>query len=73
MDKSCYIINNVLSTLLLSVGQLDVILYDRRLSLPYHGRYSGEHSAPSLSAPHLPLTDRADVYAALASNRELTY
>lgn len=57
--------------MLLSIGQLDVYLCSRRLSLTYHGCYSGEHSAPSLSAPHLPLTNRARVYVALASNREL--
>ena len=43
-----------LYTSLLSAGQLDVTLYDRPLSLGYNGRSSGEHSAPSPSAPIYP-------------------
>ena len=34
----------------------------------FHGRYSGEHSAPFPLRPYLPLTDIARVYVALASN-----
>ena len=62
--------NNVLSTLLLSVGQLDVVLSTVGSLCLIVVLLRGTFSPVSLR-PYLPLTSLARVYVALASNGEL--